>query len=95
MLTTLGKVKVTMGPIPGSNLSEGVPIRLKDGTYRNVRWLGFVEEGASELQDGHKVKIKVEAICHDKGPIPENWAPGGYIPDVVVDRGVYGVRCNK
>lgn len=80
-----------MGPTRDGDTAEGVPVRLRDGSHKYVRWLGFAPEGSRDLLGGRVVGIKVESICLDAGPIPENWGEGGYIQGMLVERGVYGV----
>jgi hypothetical protein len=64
---------------------ETVGVLRRDGSVRQVRWLGFINRQDARRSRGRPVKLVISRVdCEDL-------APGQYVQGCLTDAGVYAV----
>ncbi len=77
----------------GDSRGESIGVLTKDGSYRYVPWLGFIERRHAKGIGGRPVKLEVARIGHTDG-WHTSWRdvePGRHVQGCLVARGVYAV----
>ncbi|OUR92803.1 hypothetical protein A9Q81_15920 [Gammaproteobacteria bacterium 42_54_T18] len=92
MPVLLSQINYRNVQIDEDTTGEELPVRLKTGEYRYVRWLGFLDVEKAKGGKGTPVKIKVTAYAE------ESFNPRWMVLEhrhiqgcMVVGEGVYGV----